>query len=122
MTKDMEYILPDKTRLLTDYFKKYGEEFLKLNNLKVGDTTKLRFPYHTLHSKYHSRQMDKCTDYKEVAGILKIDQDGILYAESIDDMNFYFSRSNGLSGRSFKSWYELKRQKSIIKFGDGISF
>lgn len=116
----MEYKYPDQKKLQLEYLKIFGEEFLKLNNLNIGDKVLLNFSYESIHTKYNSRELQKFTNYKESEGILKLDNDGVLYAESIEDANFYVSKSNGFSGRSYKSWYELKKKKSIVKFGTGF--
>ena len=116
----MEYNLPNKEVLFNEFLKKYGDEFLRLNGLKIGDIVNLRFSYNILRSKYKSRQMERFTEYKKADGILKYDDNGALIAESLDDFDFYYSVSNGRSGRDYKSWYELKRGKSVYKFGIGF--
>jgi len=118
----LEYNFPDKAKLQNEYLVKYGEQFLILNNLKVGDEVILEFPYEGVSQKYKSREMEKYTYKKKVKGILKIDEQGRLYAESLEDMQFYNYTSNGFSGRSRKSWYQPISKKSIVKFGTGFVF
>lgn len=116
----MEYKLPDKLKLQNEYLKRYGEEFLLLNDLKVGDEVILDFNYQSIHTKYNSRELERFNNYKKAKGILKLDENGCLFAESIDDADFYVSKSNGFCGRSRRTWYQLERKKSIYKFGVGF--
>jgi len=118
----LEYNFPDKAKLQNEYLVKYGEQFLILNNLKVGHEVILEFPYEGVSQKYKSREMEKYTYKKKVKGILKIDEQGRLYAESLEDMQFYNYTSNGFSGRSRKSRYQPISKKSIVKFGTGFVF
>jgi len=62
---------------------------LRINNLKIGDEIEIEFDYEKVSTRYKSREMDKYTYKKLAKGILKIDENGGLYAESIDNMIFY---------------------------------
>jgi hypothetical protein len=115
-------LYPDKLKLQNEYLVKYGEEFLKLNNLKIGDEIEIEFPYEGISQKYKSREMEKFSYSKKMKGVLKLDERGRLFAESIEDMQFYNYTSNGFSGRSRKSWYQSISKKSAVFFGTGFVF
>jgi len=102
-----------------DYLRMYKNEFLELNNLKIGDEIIWNFKYDTLRGRYKSREMDKFSAYEKSKGILKEDDNGVLFVESIKDYNFYNYTSNGLTGRSRKSWYQLEKKKAMNYFGTG---
>jgi hypothetical protein len=120
--ENVEYKYPDKEKLQDEYLKKYGEEFLKLNNLKLGDIITIKFTYEEVKSQYKSRKLERYTSNKLANGILKSNEKGLLYAESIEDMEFYHHCSNGLSGRSNRTWYKKVMKKSIHKFGTGFIY
>ena len=117
-----EYIHPNTSVLQTEYLVKYGQEFLRLNNLTVGQIAEFDFPYEKVSTKYKSRELEKYSYKKRVPGILKLDEHGRLYAESIDDLVFYEYESNNYSGRSRKSWYREVKKKSVINFGKGFIY
>lgn len=118
----MEYKYPNKAKLINTYLKNYGEEFLSLNNLNIGDKVMLEFTCHELKSKYKSREMERFTKSVLSEGILKIGITGGLIAESIIEMSFYYQQSNGRSGRDYRTWYDLRMQKPVIEFGKYINF
>lgn len=118
----LEYVYPNKEKLQNEYLVKFGQEFLKLNNLNIGDEVFMEFPYEGVSQKYKSREMEKYSYKKKVKGILKLDEQGRLFAESVEDLQFYNYTSNGFSGRNRKSWYQPISKKSIIKFGTGFVF
>lgn len=118
----LSVVYPDKVKLQNEYLVNYGKEFLRINDLKVGDEIELDFPYEFVRQKYKSREMEKYSDKKTGKGILKLDDVGRLYAESLDDFVFYKYTSNGYTGRSRRSWYEEVRKKSVIRFGTGFVF
>lgn len=113
----MNLIFPDTKRLHIEFLKTYRDEFLKLNNLKVGDEIELEFDYQQLRSRYKSREMDSYTWQKLAKGILKLDEDGCLYAESLDDFTFYHHVQ--VYGK-YKWQSEIR--KSIKKFGTGFIY
>ena len=102
----LSVVYPDKVKLQNEYLVSYGKEFLRINNLKVGDEIDLEFPYEGVSQKYKSREMEKFSYKTTTRGILKLDDVGRLYAESIKDLVFYEYTSNGYSGRNRKSWYK----------------
>lgn len=116
------YIYPNKEALQNKYLEMYGREFLELNNLKIGDEIELEFPYEGTGRNYNSKEQVKYTYKKKAKGVLKITENGMLYAESYDDMQFFHWVDNGLSGRSKRSWYKPVPRKSIIEFGTGFIF
>jgi len=99
----------------------YKVEFLKLNNLNIGDELEVNFSYHKLHPKYRSSKMERITHKKKAIGILKEDVSG-LYVESKDKFQFYEFTSNGLTGRQRKEWYKSIMKPSIFKIRGGLSF
>lgn len=118
----LSVVYPDKVKLQNEYLVNYGKEFLRINDLKVGDEIELEFPYEFIKQKYKSREMEKYSGKKIGKGTLKLDDVGRLYAESLDDFVFYKYTSNGYTGRSRRSWYEEVRKKSVIRFGTGFVF
>lgn len=117
-----EYIYPDKLKLQNDYLIEYGRQFLELNNFNIGDIVEIEFRYEYISRSYRSSEQSKYSCQQICKGVLKLDDIGRLYCESLEDMNFYENESNGRSGRSYKSWYKLVRKKSIVKFGTGFIF
>jgi len=96
------------------------DEVLKLNKLKVGDHIIWNFRYDTTRQAYKSRKMEKYSANEESEGVLKADEDGFLFVESLKDYSFYNYTSNGLTGRSRKEWYQREMRKSINYFGVGF--
>ncbi len=115
MLKEIKY--PDKNHLEKQFLRNYGEQFLSLNNLKVGEVIEIEFPYHQLKSNY--KQTARYTYLKLCKGILKLDEWQCLYAESIDNLPFYDSVSIS-RGRHIKSEYVRLERRSIVKFGTGF--
>ena len=110
------YLLPDEKELNSFYLKKYGEEFLKLNNLKVGDRIRTAFTYEVVTQIPRSKGKEKRKHKKIADGILKIDERGMLYAESDELMSFYTVSFDFYNRKIFN----LKKQKSKIKLGAGF--
>lgn len=115
--KDLIY--PNKDTLQKEYLRIYGEKFLLLNNLKVDDEIELLFPYERVSIPYKLRELCKYIYKMLCMGILKLDEDGCLYAESIDELDFYESRMKN-KGRNVVTEYWHKKKKSIVKFGTGF--
>ncbi|MBP1165096.1 hypothetical protein JOE44_001980 [Chryseobacterium sp. PvR013] len=109
-----QLLFPDKKSLQKEYLLKYRDQFLKLNNLKVGDEITLDFTCNNLIGK------QIYLTSKITTGILKLDENGFLYAESSHNMPFYRQMDNGLSGRSKRSWFQRTDTKSKKYFGDGF--
>ena len=110
------YLLPDEKELNSFYLKKYGEEFLKLNNLKVGDRIRTAFPYEVVTQIPRSKGKE-IREHKKIAdGILKLDERGMLYAESDELMSFYTISFDFYNRKIFNH----KQQKSKIKLGAGF--
>ena len=103
--------------LINQYFENYGLEFLKINNLKIGDIVEAEFSYNYLRSKYKQSGHDCYFEKKRAKGVLKLGASNCLLIESVDDFSFYHQESNGFSGRSYKTWYVETKRKSIIKLG-----
>ncbi len=120
--RKVEYIMPNDKALKNEYLRSYGYEFLKLNNLQVGDEVEMDFPYEGVSSGYKTREMSKYTYKQNAKGILKLDENQLLYAESLDNFSFYEYKNNGLRGRSQRNYYQEYKKKSIIKFGVGFIF
>lgn len=112
--ENTDLLFPDKKSLQKEYLLKYRDQFLSLNNLKVGDEISLSFTCNNLIGKqiYLTSKITK--------GVLKLDDNGVLYAESLDNMPFYRHMDNGLSGRSKRSWVQRTEAKSKYFFGDGF--
>ena len=108
--------MPDKTKLQLQYKKIYGNEFLRLNNLKVGDCVKMEFDYQKIESIPRSKGKLIKTYKKNTEGVLKLDNDGVLYAESNELMDFYYVSYDFYN----RAKYNLQKRKSIIKFGGGF--
>lgn len=102
----MKYLFPDSEEINKQVLLKYKEEFLKLNNLKIGDLVTLEFPFQRVYKE------NTITWNKPMDGFLKEDENGYLYAESLEDADFY--RWNSDNRR--RPYYELQRRKSIFKF------
>jgi len=117
---ESKIIFPDTKKLHIDFLKTYRDEFLKLNNLKVGDEIELEFDYDVLRSAYKSREMNKYTLKKLAKGTLKLDDDGCLYAESLDDFTFYWHAP--IRPGSTKYAWKSENRKSIKKFGTGFIY
>lgn len=103
-------------------FKLIGAEFLKKNNLKLGDHILWDFRFQTLRGKYKSREMSRYSAYEESEGVLREDENGFLYVESIKKYKFYTYVNNELSGRHKKSWYKSEERHSKHYFGTGFIF
>ncbi len=112
-----EIIFPDTKQLHLEFLINYGKEFLKINNIKVGDEVELSFQYDGLRSRYKSREMDRFTFDKVCKGILKLDENGCLYAESLDNFTFYWQAQ--VCGKY--KWHSESR-KSIKRFGTGFIY
>lgn len=114
-----KYLYPDKDKLNLEFRKNYGEEFLKLNGLKIGDIVEISFKYQTCYRGYKNEQFTSSWERIE-KGILKYDENMCLYAESIEKMPFYDYESNGKRGKSEKRIPVYRPRKSIVKFGTGF--
>lgn len=109
-----EYLTPDKNKIKHEIKIKFKDEFLSLNNLKIGDLVILPFDFQRVY-KEPRKQPNTVTWTQMENGILKEDKDGYLYAESLKDMQFY--RLNTDSKREF---YESYYKKSIYRFSIGF--
>lgn len=58
------------------------------------------------------------TTEKKAKGILRIDEEGCLYAESIDNFTFY----NHIQVRGGKYAWQSQNRKSIKRFGTGFIY
>lgn len=115
-----ELIFPETKKLHIEFLKTYRDEFLKLNNLKIGDKIEIEFDYQVLRSSYNRREQNAYTFQKLCKGILKLDDDGCLYAESLDDFTFYSNVP--IRPDSNKYGWRSESRKSIKKFGTGFIY
>ncbi|HET8735909.1 MAG TPA: hypothetical protein VFM69_04880 [Pricia sp.] len=113
-------IKPEIPNLETKILLMLKDEFLRLNNLKVGDHIIWNFRYDTTRQAYKSRRMDKYSAREEGEGVLKTDEKGFLFVESLKDYSFYNHTNNGLTGRSRREWYQREMRKSKHYFGVGF--
>ena len=116
-----EIIKPKIHNLKKEYFLMIKKAILEDNNLKVGDTILWEFDYDTVRSGYRRGEMNKFNFKKLCEGVLKEDKNGILYAESIEDLDLYISEYRnpiGLKGH----YYKRKKKKSIHYFGEGFIY
>jgi len=111
----IEYQYPDKDKIKREIKLAFREEFLKLNNLKIGDSVILEFPYQRVY-KEPRKQENTVTWNKLSEGILKEDKDGYLYAESLELFDFYRWNTDNVR----RPFYKLERRKSIHKFNIGF--
>lgn len=112
-----ELIMPDTKKLQSQYLVNYGKEFLILNNLNIGDEIELPFDYEVTKTRYKTREIDKFTFQKNAKGVLKLDENGFLFAESLDNMQFYEYTKDGR-----KYYYKQVTRKSIKRFGTGFIY
>ena len=113
-----ELIFPDIKQLHIEFLRNYGNEFLKLNSLKVGDEIELEFDYDVLRSVYKSRERNKYNYKKLAKGILKLDENQCLIAESLDDFQFY----HYIQVRQGRYEWKSEIRKSIRRFGNGFIY
>ena len=106
----MNYKFPDSEAMKHQALLKYKEEFLKLNDLKIGDKVTLDFPYHRVY-KEPRKEPNRVTWEKQAEGILKEDEQGYLYAESLENMDFY-----RFDNHFRRPEYKLEKRKSVFKF------
>jgi len=106
----MNYFFPQTKEIKRQMRIKYGEEFLRMNNLKVGDKVTLEFPYEKVYNQPRVG-MSRVTFKKEAEGILKLDENGFLYAESLENFSFYQLQTD-----KKKDYYKHSQRKSIFHF------
>lgn len=104
-----------KPNLTKEYLLRFKDEFLKMNNLKIGDSILWEFQKQSLHQAYNRREMNRVTFYEKSKGVLKEDENGLLYTESLKDFKFY--KSKLVKG---KTTYVGETRKSIHYFGEGF--
>lgn len=111
----MKYLLPDSEEIKKQALLNYKNEFLRLNDLKIGDLINIEFPYQRVYRE--PRKEENTVTWNKLAdGILKEDKDGFLYAESLEEMDFYKWNSDNRR----RPYYELKKRKSVFKFRIGF--
>ena len=113
----MELKYPDKKQMQIEFLHKYRDEFLRINGLKVGDKITMEFPYEVARSGYKRRGQEIYTYKKSMEGVLKVDDNGVLFAESIDFVDNYTTKTKGRSTE-----YVCQKIKSKVKFGTGFVF
>ncbi len=91
--------------------KKFQKAFLDITGLKIGDTVRA---YFNVSSGTEKQSFSGLQTHN---GIIKEGEDGLLYVESIKKLRYSFTKSNGRTGASYKSWwcYDYKEQKSDIE-------
>lgn len=118
MENRKELVLPDTKQSHIEFLVNYGNKILELNNLNVGDEIEIEFDYDVLRSQYKSRERSRFNFKKLAKGILKLDENNCLIAESIDDFDFWTYTQI----RSNKYEWKLDRRKSIKRFGTGFIY
>lgn len=113
------YQYPNKKELELEFLRNYGENFLGLNSLKIGDVIEIEFPYQTCY-RNEKRELVSASWKRVEKGVLKYDENNVLYAESIENLPFYPYGSNGKRGRLEKREPVYRPKKSIVKFGTGF--
>lgn len=88
----------------------FGQRFLELTGLKIGDTVQASF-----HCSYGDRKQSYISS-KDCSGIIKQYENGSLYVESVDKLQQSYNRCNNRSGRDRRSWwmYELEFTKAKL--------
>lgn len=94
-----------KNKIELDAKVKYHKLFLEKTGLKIGDIVKCNFSVHSGDSK-HSYMSNCLTE-----GIIKCNEEGLLYVESIKELKDSYNKSNGRTGRAYKSWWEYRQVK-----------
>lgn len=100
--KDLTELFELNNKLETEKLIKFGQEGLKLLNLKVGD--KVLTYFNTSYTK-NGQAYTSGDDYEV---IIKQYDNGIVYIESVDKLPNTYNKSNGFSGRSRRSWWETE--------------
>lgn len=72
----MYYSYPDIKALHNDYLVRYGQEFLSMNNLTVGDHVEIEFSYDIVVTAYGSKQPERFVRSEISMGVLKVDEMG----------------------------------------------
>jgi hypothetical protein len=111
---------PEIPNLKNDILIMVKNEFLKLNNLKIGDSILWNFRYEELKSQYRKREMARVSFNEESEGILKESEEGFLFVESVNNYSFYTHTWNGRSGRQSKYNYVRAMKKATHFFGTGF--
>lgn len=109
---------PEIPDLKNKYLLMLKDSILKNNNLEIGDKILWEFSYQSIKSGYKRGEINRY-DYKKLCkGVLKEDENGLLFAESIDDLEFYVSEyRNKISQKGH--YYRKIMKKSIHYFGEG---
>jgi hypothetical protein len=98
------------------YFMMIKDEFLKQNNLKLGDTILWGFHYSEL------RRNQSFTASEDSEGILKEDENGYLYVESKKEYTYYHHKWNRRTGRQSRYTWQRETRKAKHYFGQGFTF
>ena len=112
-------ITPKIPSLKKEYLLMVKDAVLKENKLNVGDKILWKFNYQIVRSGYKRGEMNRYSESKICDGILKVDNNGFLYAESVEDLEFYDSEyRNKISLKGH--YYKKVMRKSIHYFGTGF--
>ena len=77
----------------------FGKKALELLELKVGDIVKCKF-----RTSYISRKQSY-GDTTIQDGVIKVDERGIIYVESLEPIKQTYNTSNNRTGRDYRSWW-----------------
>lgn len=113
-----ELIKPTVPELKEEYLLMVKEAILKENNLKVGDHILWNFNYQVVRSGYKRGEMNRYGASKVCEGILKENDEGFLYVESIENLEFHDTAYRDAAMK--KSYYKRVMRKSTHYFGTGF--
>lgn len=100
--KDLTELLELSNRLETEKLIKFGQEGLKLLNLKIGDKVLAYF------NTSYTKNGQAYTSGDNYDAIIKQHDNGIIYLESVEKLSNTYNKCNGFSGRSRRSWWETE--------------
>ena len=113
-------IKPTVPQLKDEYLLMIKEAILKENNLKVGDYILWDFDYQVVSSGYKRGEFNRFTHKKLCKGVLKEDENGFLFAESLEDLEFHETAYRDAAMR--KSYYKRVMRRSKHYFGTGFIY
>lgn len=93
-------LLEIKNKIFKKAQKQYDKEWLKYHELNIGDVVKANFP-----SSYGTSKNSYTTSTDCDAKII-VSEDGTLKLESTIPIKHSRSKSNGRTGRNYRSWWE----------------
>jgi len=117
--QQMDLLKPKMPDLKSDILIMVKERFLKHNDLDIGDNVIWNFRYDTLRSQYKGGMACYGAN-EESEGVLKVNEDGFLFVESLKDYSFYTDKWNGRTGRQSRHNWERTMKKATHFFGTGF--